>query len=1315
MEDDLHSISSDSSLASAVSYLSEPDDEAINNEPMDEVDEGVEAPDWDLDELAANPPPQAALPQPPRQGQAQPPRQSQAQPSSTAPALNLSDLTGHVARPNAVARGPSAATGAAVPSMARRRLASGAPTSLANGAPTSLANTSPLVQRRPLPIEQPPTNGNIPSEEHEQLVKATEPAYEDGLWEGLIEYESTRRKLRMVLGQVPNEHCRLLNLTTPQAADFVDLSSGSRAEQQRGGLLSLDSTGHFVPVCGLAYDSGPRMFVVTGWKSTSAPYFWRLVLQDAHTRCKYSIQGQLDLATRTLNAHCYKLNIGSPAKALGRATLRGQGPAVYLSAFEDPVQLGWANPFIEDLRERPDTPVRSALPAKLLCQLFLAHGMASVATAVVDAQRRRPCDLVTLTSMTPSKLEAYLELSSTTEAFRTMAILDWLLHLRRRAKLAAVARVYCHVPMSDILFRRMSGFERVVTMSYRELAAYLSFGGEEAARASGASIPRLWSQPPTAIAQSVNRLRLHADRMRMMSRMGQSVSNPKHSQPGSGKQLLVMPQAQLRSAGYTPVVDQAFDFFFEYVYYLLNRETLLAYKGNCHYLMGVLVQSQSLPDVYTLLRVQPSSAGAQQDGELLSDVAQDDAVRLLLQQHYQNWSQEEDVLEDPSIILATLNRTTRVIEDDDDPGRPLLGRHQDSYIAASRPFGFLKLGVPFLLLLAAYILAVPLSVRFLADDGMIHAGGTSKAGQFECLLIDPVFGLISILLLLLILESVSRLRHYLFKFRTRRPVFILLYAFVGVTVFTYATFMLINSIPHCHDPDGSECIFMEVHVYFYIIKTFALLAFAFLVFITPILVRPPWAVAHIHTVLILLTLTTDVEFAMYMLKFAPLRDAALGTKAWEVGLIPFWVLNMLCVVMPFLERTLQLDWKEPARPQLEGDVDSEEAVAANTRIPRDSRTRLLSSRSYSTTYGSVNGDDDDAADFTRQFDQQPNILTQLWRTWLEPLVCFPCFPSWERSRESRRQLDELVWVLSHDRNLGEVQESPPEIDPSELQQLSLVSSSNGGLSVYQALFRGRPVRVEYFSKMRELHSVPGRPISGPEEEIRALSGLAHPNVTQLHGTGRVDDMFFLVVELPERGILQQLLDDDSLEMGVEERLSYALDAACGLQYLHSQNPPVVHRNVKPGSLYVDASGTCKVGNFKSARRLMDRIWSDASGVLPASSSVRPPTPRMGTRGFMAPEMCTGARTYGRKVDVYGFGITLWTVWTRRSPYPEYRSLAELEHAVSRGVRPPNPSDSPLLLTSLMASCWDHRVPRRPSFNEVVSELGVIRSMYKDAK
>jgi hypothetical protein len=40
-----------------------------------------------------------------------------------------------------------------------------------------------------------------------------------------------------------------------------------------------------------------------------------------------------------------------------------------------------------------------------------------------------------------------------------------------------------------------------------------------------------------------------------------------------------------------------------------------------------------------------------------------------------------------------------------------------------------------------------------------------QAGQFECLLIDPALGIIAIFLLVLILQSVLRLRHYLFKFR----------------------------------------------------------------------------------------------------------------------------------------------------------------------------------------------------------------------------------------------------------------------------------------------------------------------------------------------------------------------------------------------------------------------------------------------------------------------------------------------------------------------------------------------------------------------
>jgi hypothetical protein len=53
----------------------------------------------------------------------------------------------------------------------------------------------------------------------------------------------------------------------------------------------------------------------------------------------------------------------------------------------------------------------------------------------------------------------------------------------------------------------------------------------------------------------------------------------------------------------------------------------------------------------------------------------------------------------------------------------------------------------------------------------------------------------------------------------------------------------------------------------------------------------------------------------------------------------------------------------------------------------------------------------DCACLQRRFDRKRNVWTQLWQTWFEPLLCLPCYGSWERSRESRRQLDGKAWLL----------------------------------------------------------------------------------------------------------------------------------------------------------------------------------------------------------------------------------------------------------------------------------------------------------------
>lgn len=76
----------------------------------------------------------------------------------------------------------------------------------------------------------------------------------------------------------------------------------------------------------------------------------------------------------------------------------------------------------------------------------------------------------------------------------------------RAARRSSCTRLYYHIPLGDLLFRRISGFERVVKMSFRELAQYLASAGNDAAEMSGAVIPRLWSERTTAIENSSNKV-----------------------------------------------------------------------------------------------------------------------------------------------------------------------------------------------------------------------------------------------------------------------------------------------------------------------------------------------------------------------------------------------------------------------------------------------------------------------------------------------------------------------------------------------------------------------------------------------------------------------------------------------------------------------------------------------------------------------------------------------------------------------------------------------------------------------------------------
>ena len=99
---------------------------------------------------------------------------------------------------------------------------------------------------------------------------------------------------------------------------------------------------------------------------------------------------------------------------------------------------------------------------------------------------------------------------------------------------------------------------------------------------------------------------------------------------------------------------------------------------------------------------------------------------------------------------------------------------------------------------------------------------------------------------------------------------------------------------------------------------------------------------------------------------------------------------------------------------------------------------------------------------------------------------------------------------------------------------------------------------------------------------------------------------------------------------------------------------------------------------------------------------------------MAPEMAgvgghddvEAAPIIGKPVDVYSYGILLWTLWTQKLPYADLRvkNPFQLMVKVTSGYRPSIPPEMPVLLQGLMQKCWSGDPKSRPTFADIIEEI-----------
>ena len=153
------------------------------------------------------------------------------------------------------------------------------------------------------------------------------------------------------------------------------------------------------------------------------------------------------------------------------------------------------------------------------------------------------------------------------------------------------------------------------------------------------------------------------------------------------------------------------------------------------------------------------------------------------------------------------------------------------------------------------------------------------------------------------------------------------------------------------------------------------------------------------------------------------------------------------------------------------------------------------------------------------------------------------------------------------------------------------------------------------------------------QEARAVAKLSHPNVVSVIDAGEDGGYPYIVFEYVEGETLKARINRIG-PLDVQEALAYAIEIARGLTVAHARK--MVHRDIKPQNVLIDAEGRAKLTDFGISRQLEQDGMTATGRVL-------------GTTDYVAPEQAMG-RGADQRSDIYSLGVVLYEMFTGEVPF-----------------------------------------------------------------
>lgn len=94
-----------------------------------------------------------------------------------------------------------------------------------------------------------------------------------------------------------------------------------------------------------------------------------------------------------------------------------------------------------------------------------------------------------------------------------------------------------------------------------------------------------------------------------------------------------------------------------------------------------------------------------------------------------------------------------------------------------------------------------------------------------------------------------------------------------------------------------------------------------------------------------------------------------------------------------------------------------------------------------------------------------------------------------------------------------------------------------------------------------------------------MKKMRHPKIVLFMGISKTEDHYYIMTEYMPKKSLDDVLKEDNLQLNPKQRIRMAMDIAKALCFLHSCNPPILHRDLKTGNCLCDDLLNIKIADF----------------------------------------------------------------------------------------------------------------------------------------